>query len=135
MLHNIELTSAEFLQLLADVQRSPIPEFSIDFFDPPVALDDIQLDRMYLHIVRISLFILTQVHSFLNNIVMFTLYRSSESSISSDVRGLGRRNGEFTTQIHHHPIVYKMLEDAFKGNNISMFYIRTLHLQDLLCVK
>ena len=54
MSHNIELTSAEFLQLLADVQRSPSPEFSMDFFDQPVVLNNIQLDRGYFHIVRIS---------------------------------------------------------------------------------
>ena len=63
--NNIELTSAEFLQLLANVQRSPIPEFSIDFFDQPVALDDIQLNRMYFHIVRIILFIHSNTSSFI----------------------------------------------------------------------
>ena len=47
MSHNTELTSAELLQLLADVHRSPISDFSIDFFDQPVSLDGVQLDRMY----------------------------------------------------------------------------------------
>ena len=39
-------------------------------------------------------------------------------------------NGEFPTTDSISPDSLQMLEDAFKGNNISWFYIRTLHLQD-----
>jgi hypothetical protein len=45
----IRLTSAEFLALLNDVQRSPVPSFSNNFFHgEDVTLDEIELYSKYI---------------------------------------------------------------------------------------
>jgi len=65
----IRLTSAEFLALLNDVQRSPVPSFSSNFFHgEDVTLDEIDLYSKYIIFIYtyINIYIYIYIYAKIN---------------------------------------------------------------------